>query len=164
MPVITHPWAPVCEADARVLILGSIPSPKSRELGFYYAHPQNCFWQTLAQVLRAPVPSPDAASRTAFLKRNRVALWDVLHACEIDGASDSSIRNPVPNRFRPLLEASGIAAIFTAGKKATALFQAHCREEAGMQPAYLPSTSPANRAQQGRPEFMEQWMRLRAYL
>ncbi|MDR2133330.1 MAG: DNA-deoxyinosine glycosylase [Clostridiales Family XIII bacterium] len=161
---LVHPLNPIYDARSRVLILGTFPSPKSREARFYYAHPQNSFWATLAAVLGEESPAPDAASKTAFLLARRVAVWDVLHACEIKGASDAEIRNPVPNLFRPILAASEIAAIFTTGKKATELFNALCAEEAGMETVYLPSTSPANRAYQKRPEFMAQWLRVREAL
>jgi hypoxanthine-DNA glycosylase len=161
---IVHPWDPICDEHSRILILGSIPSPKSRENGFYYGHPQNIFWQTLADVLGEPTPASDPASKTAFLLHSRVAIWDVLHACEIDGASDMSIRNPVPNRFRPLLDKTNIAAIFTTGKKATELFNRLCAEEAGMNAIYLPSTSPANRATQATPAFLAQWAQVKNYL
>jgi hypoxanthine-DNA glycosylase len=161
MEILEHPLGPICDARSGILILGTVPSPKSREARFFYAHPQNCFWGTLALVLGEAPPASDPVSKTAFLLRNRVALWDVIHSCAIDGASDSSIRDPVFNKFRPLIEASEISAIFTTGKKATELFNAHCSGEAGMRAVYLPSTSPANRAYQSRPAFMEHWMRVR---
>jgi hypoxanthine-DNA glycosylase len=161
---IIHPWRPVCDAHSRILILGSIPSPKSRESGFYYGHPQNIFWQTLAAVLDAPPPAGDPASKTNFLLKRRIALWDVLHSCFIRGASDTSIRSPVPNQFRPLLAHTHIAAVFTTGKKATTLFNTLCAEEAGMKAHYLPSTSPANRAQHGKPAFLETWQQVRETL
>jgi hypoxanthine-DNA glycosylase len=162
--MITHPFEPVYDARSRVLILGTFPSPKSREAHFYYAHPQNRFWETLACVLGEKEPAPDSASKIAFLLKNRVAVWDVLHACDINGASDAGIRNPVPNAFRPLLAASEISSIFTTGRAATNLFNALCGAEAGMDAVYLPSTSPANRACQKKPSFMTQWMRVREAL
>jgi hypoxanthine-DNA glycosylase len=164
MNIIEHPIGPILDARSKVLILGTFPSPKSREARFFYAHPQNCFWVTLAFVLGETPPESDAASKTAFLLRNRVAVWDVIHSCTIEGASDSSIRNPVFNKFRPLIEASKITAIFTTGKKATALFNEHCSEEAGMDAVYLPSTSPANVAYRSKPAFTEHWMRVREAL
>jgi hypoxanthine-DNA glycosylase len=162
--LITHPWKPIFDVRSEVLILGSIPSPKSRENGFYYGHPQNIFWQTLAAVVAAPCPDADAASKTAFLLKHRVALWDVLHSCTISGASDTSITNAVPNKFKPLLAQTNIAAIFTTGKKATELFNALCAEESGMAAIYLPSTSPANRALQAKAEFMEMWKQVQKKL
>ena len=162
--LITHPWEPIYDANARILILGTIPSTKSRETGFYFGHPQNCFWTTLAGILGDTPPEPDFRDKTRFLLRHRIALWDVLHACHIDGASDASIRNPVPNRFRPLLTKTEIRAIFTTGRKATDLFQSLCAEEAGMDPIYLPSTSPANRATQAKPVFLKTWRDILPYL
>jgi hypoxanthine-DNA glycosylase len=155
--LITHPWEPVFDANARILILGTIPSPKSRETGFYFGHPQNCFWITLAMVLGDTPPKQDSDAKTRFLLQRRIALWDVLHACQIDGAADASIRDPVPNKFRPLLDRTEIRAIFTTGRKATDLFLNLCADEAGMDPIYLPSTSPANRATQAKPIFLETW-------
>jgi hypoxanthine-DNA glycosylase len=161
---LVHPWPPVFREDARVLILGTFPSPKSRAFGFYFGHPQNVFWQALARALGEPEPARDAGARRDFLLANRVALWDVLHACDIAGASDASIRNPVPNRFRPLIERSRIRAVFTTGRAATRLFDSLCQAEAGMPAIYLPSTSPANRAAQRRPEFDALWARVRDFL
>jgi hypoxanthine-DNA glycosylase len=162
--VITHPWKPVYDTNSKVLILGSIPSPKSRESGFYYGHPQNIFWQTLAAVLEAPPPAADTASKTAFLLKHRVALWDVLHSCAIHGASDTSITSAVPNQFKTILAQTNITAIFTTGKKATVLFNTLCAEEAGMTAIYLPSTSPANRALHVKPAFLEAWNQVREKL
>jgi hypoxanthine-DNA glycosylase len=161
---IIHPWKPVYDKHSTILILGTIPSPKSREVGYYYGHPQNIFWQTLANLLHKHVPTGDKASKDTFLLKNRIALWDVLHSCEIDGASDMSIRNPIPNIFEPILMETDISAIFTTGMKATDLFNKLCAEEAGMKAIYLPSTSPANRAIQAKPSFMEQWAQILAYL
>jgi hypoxanthine-DNA glycosylase len=162
--VITHPWEPVYDARSKVLILGSIPSPKSRESGFYYGHPQNIFWQTLASVLEAPPPDAAPASKTAFLLKHHVALWDVLHSCTICGASDTSITNAVPNQFGNIIAQTKIAAIFTTGKKATELFNTLCAGEAGMAAIYLPSTSPANRALHVKSEFLEAWKQVREKL
>ena len=86
---VVHPLAPIFDRNSRVLLLGSMPSPKSRELGFYYAHPQNRFWRVLSGVFQEEIRA-DTASRTAFLLRHGIALWDVLHDCEIAGAGDQS--------------------------------------------------------------------------
>jgi len=154
---LLHPWPAVIDAGCRVLILGTFPSPASRRFGFYYGNPQNVFWTVLADVLGTapPVASPDA--RRAFLLGSRIACWDVLHACTIAGASDASIRDPEPNRFAPLLATAPIGAVFTNGRAATDLFNRLCAGEAGRSATYLPSTSPANRARQARPDFREAW-------
>lgn len=156
---LIHPWKPVCNADSRVLILGTFPSRRSRAEGFYYGHPQNLFWKTLAHSLRVAPLADDAtiAEKKAFLFENNIALWDVLHACSIEGSSDASIRNPVPNSFVPLIAGSNIDAIFTTGRTATTLFNELAAAEAGMRAVYVPSTSPANRALQSKPSFTELW-------
>ena len=156
MPPLTHPFAPIFNANSRVLILGSFPSPASRA-NYYYGHPQNRFWKTLAELFNCPQPAPDRESKRNFILSHNLALWDVLHSCEITGADDNTIRNPIPNKFQPILAKSQICTIFTNGKKATELFQKLCAEEAGQNSIYLPSTSPANRAQQNKPEFMNLW-------
>jgi hypoxanthine-DNA glycosylase len=164
MARLIHPWEAVFDERSRVLILGTFPSPRSRVEGFPYGHPQNLFWQTMANVLDSKEPPRDAACRREWLLEHRVALWDVLHACDIEGASDASIKNPEPNLFAPLLAASDIRAIFATGRAATRLFNRLCAEEAGMQATYLPSTSPANCAMRGTPEFLRLWSQLTPYL
>ncbi|MDR0990360.1 MAG: DNA-deoxyinosine glycosylase [Propionibacteriaceae bacterium] len=164
MPQLTHPWPAVADQQSRVLILGTFPSPRSRQFGFYYGHPQNLFWSTLATVFEAEEPAATVEARRQFLLDHQVAVWDVVAACQIDGAADSSIRCPQPHRFRPLLTASPIQAIFTTGRKATDLFQRLCVDEAGMAATYLPSTSPANRGGQAKPEFWQQWRLVRSVL
>jgi hypoxanthine-DNA glycosylase len=156
MTKVIHPFEPIFDENSRVLILGSFPSPASRA-NYYYGHPQNRFWKTLSELFGEPLPAPDPESKRNFILSHRLALWDVLHSCEITGADDNSIREPVPNKFQPILAKSQIHAIFTNGKKATELFQKLCTEEAGQNSIYLPSTSPANRAQHGKEEFMRRW-------
>ena len=92
---VVHEIPPVYDARSRVLILGTIPSPKSREYGFFYGHPQNRFWKVLAALFQSPVPQTNEQKR-GFLLDRRIALWDVLAACEIEGASDASIKNATP--------------------------------------------------------------------
>ncbi len=140
---IIHTFEPIYDHSSKILILGTMPSPKSRENGFYYGHPQNRFWRVLAEVLDEPVPQCNE-ERIALLRVHHIALWDVLHACTIEGASDSSIKNPVPNDIPIILHAAPIGAIFTTGQKATELYNRYCLAAAGISPVYLPSTSPAN--------------------
>lgn len=108
--LVTHEFDAFFDKDSRVLILGTIPSPKSREQGFYYGHPQNRFWKVLADVLGEEFPQT-VEERKRFLKRNHIALWDVLESCEIKGASDVSIRNARPNDMNRILRAADIRAI-----------------------------------------------------
>lgn len=141
--LVTHEFDAFFDKDSRVLILGTIPSPKSREQGFYYGHPQNRFWRVLADVLDEEFPQT-VEERKGFLKRNHIALWDVLESCEIKGASDVSIRNARPNDMNRILQAADIRAIFATGAKAAQLYKKLCFPECGVEAVRLPSTSPAN--------------------
>lgn len=142
--IVTHTFGPVFDAHSRVLVLGSIPSPKSREMGFYYGHPQNRFWSVLAAVFGEELPR-SVEERRAFALRNRIALWDVLASCSIEGAEDASIREPEPSDLTMILRVAPIRAIFTTGQKADALYKKYCEPATGMPSRCLPSTSPANR-------------------
>lgn len=140
---VLHELPPVFDERSRVLILGTMPSPKSREAGFYYMHPQNRFWKILAEVLGEPFPRTIARRRELCLRRN-IALWDVLASCDIDGASDSSIKSAAPNDIPELLQKCPITAVFTTGKKACELYRRFFPEL--ISDICLPSSSPANRA------------------
>ena len=140
---VRHTLDPYYQSDSRILILGTMPSPKSREEGFYYAHPQNRFWPVLSQVLGEPLPRT-REEKCALLSRRRIALWDVLSRCDIQGADDGSIRNPQPNDLRPLLARSDIHGIFTTGCAAARLYQKLCLPLTRIPAIGLPSTSPAN--------------------
>lgn len=141
---VTHEFGPWFDAQSRVLILGTVPSPKSRAAGFYYAHPQNRFWRVLPMLFDEPPLVGDIARQKEFLTRRHIALWDVLDSCEIEGASDASIRNPVANDMRVILRAAPIRAIFCTGQKAGALYKKYCLPQCGVAAQVLPSTSPAN--------------------
>ncbi|MBP3743167.1 MAG: DNA-deoxyinosine glycosylase [Treponema sp.] len=155
---IIHQIPPVWDSESKVLILGTMPSPKSREAGFFYMHPQNRFWKVLPAVfgesLCYPNNSPDReaaiSERRDFLLRHHIALWDVLASCEISGAADSSIKNAKPNDFGEILGQSKISRLFCTGKTAFSLWKKTCAEK--YEERYhltvecLPSTSPANAA------------------
>lgn len=140
-----HPIPPVYDAHSTVLILGSFPSVKSRETGFFYGHAQNRFWRVTAAVFGCPVPATIPEKR-AFLLKNRIALWDVLAACDIDGSADASIRDVCPNDLAPILAAAPITRIFTNGAAADALYTHWQLPIVGIPAVRLPSTSPANAA------------------
>ena len=142
--LVTHEFGPWYDTQSRVLVLGTMPSPKSREAGFYYAHPQNRFWRVLPALYGEPPLIGNITAQQDFLTRRHIALWDVLASCEIEGASDSSIRNPVPNDMNVILRAAPIRAIFATGQKAGALYKKYCLPQCGVPVQVLPSTSPAN--------------------
>lgn len=142
---VVHGIAPTYNECSRVLVLGSVPSPKSREMGFNYGHPQNRFWRVLAQLAGEPVPQ-SVDLRRDFCLRHNIALWDVVAECDIVGASDTSIKNPIPNRLTDITRAAPIEAVFCTGAKAHALYRRLCEAEVGIEAVRLPSTSPANAA------------------
>jgi hypoxanthine-DNA glycosylase len=151
---IVHTIDPVYDSRSRVLILGTLPSPQSRQAAFYYGHRQNRFWAILGALFDRPdLPGAPGVGETAessrarkiqFLLDHRIALWDVIAECDIAGASDSSIRNPVPNDFSKIFELAAIRAVFTTGKTAYALYRRFCAAKYPAPFFYLPSTSPAN--------------------
>lgn len=143
MEHIIHSIEPVFDTESRVLILGTMPSPKSREVQFYYGHPQNRFWRVLAAVLGEELPQ-SVPEKKAMLLRHRIALWDVLAECEITGASDSSIRNPVANDLSVVLGHAPVQAVFTTGATAWKLYTRLQKPHTGIEAVRLPSTSPAN--------------------
>lgn len=142
---IVHEIEPVFDAKSRVLMLGTMPSPKSREQGFYYGHPQNRFWKVLAAVFDTEVPQT-IPEKKQLLLTHHIALWDVLASCTIAGASDASIRDPKPNDIAQLCTAAPIKKIFCTGAKAAQLYRKLCEPAAHLPCEQLPSTSPANAA------------------
>lgn len=142
---VTHPIPPVWDENSRVLILGSFPSVKSREAGFFYGHPRNRFWKVLAVLAGEDMPE-SIEEKKAFLLGHGIALWDVIASCEITGSSDASIRNAVPNDLTPILQGADIRAIFTNGSTADTLYRRYPERVTGRKAVRLPSTSPANAA------------------
>lgn len=140
---ITHTLEPVYDRNSKVLILGSIPSVKSREIGFYYAHPKNRFWKTLEKVYGEKIGEAKE-DKIKFLLGHSIALFDVIKSCDISSSSDSSIKNPVPNDFSDILKMADIRAIFTTGQKAYQLYEKYCYPDTLIHAIPLPSTSPAN--------------------
>lgn len=140
---LTHTIPPFYDNNSRVLILGTFPSPKSREYGFFYGHPQNRFWRVLAALFEAELPLTNE-EKAHFLKEHHLALWDVLASCTITGASDTSITDPVPNDLTQILTTAQIRAIFTTGAKAQSLYRKYIEPEIKRPAIALPSTSPAN--------------------
>nr|MBR4281642.1 DNA-deoxyinosine glycosylase [Clostridia bacterium] len=145
MQHIDHPFVPVVDKDCRILILGSFPSVKSREDGFFYGHPQNRFWRMLSVVFGEDFPA-DIPAKKALLLRHRIALWDVIAACEIEGSSDASVRNAVPVDIARVLDIAPIERVLCNGILAHKLYQRHLEPLTGISATAMPSTSPANAA------------------
>jgi TDG/mug DNA glycosylase family protein len=150
---IIHPLAPVWDSGSTAIILGTMPSPASRAAGFYYMHPQNRFWPVLSAVFNEPLvfanndrdSAAAAEERRSLILRHHLALWDVLAGCDITGADDASIRNPVPNDFSEILAGSDISRVYCTGKTSYRYYMRLCLPETGIDAVCLPSTSAANR-------------------
>ena len=142
---IVHSFEPVYDKDSEILILGTLPSVKSRENNFYYGHKQNRFWKVLATLLKEPVPET-IEEKKAMLLAHRIALWDVIQSCDIKGSSDSSIKNVQPTDIGMILEKTNMTQIYANGNKAGQLYKRYPCPITGIEATVLPSTSPANAA------------------
>ena len=143
--MIHHPIPPIYDENSKILILGSFPSVKSREIEFFYGHPQNRFWRVIAAVFECPIPQTMDEKRE-LLSTHGVAVWDVIGSCEITGSSDSSIRDVVPNDLGEIFAVADIKQIFVNGKTAEKYYNKYMKEKCGRESVCLPSTSPANAA------------------
>lgn len=145
MQTIQHPFPALYDEHARILILGSFPSVKSREQQFFYGHKQNRFWKVTSGLLGCSVPESIPEKRQMLLSHH-IAVWDVIASCSIEGSSDSSIRDVIPNDLTDILSQADIQAVFTNGGKAHELYQKYTCPKTGISAIKLPSTSPANAA------------------
>ena len=157
--MLVHSIDPVFDGNSKVLILGSFPSVKSREQGFFYGHKQNRFWVVLATVFGCEVPFT-IEDKKKFLLSNGVAVWDVIKQCEITGSSDLSIKNVCPNDILPILENSKVQKIFTNGKTAYKYYTEYMEKTTGKKAECLPSTSPAN-ATYSVERLIDEWKKVK---
>lgn len=158
MEQVRHEIPPVWDKNSEILILGSFPSVKSREGQFFYHHPQNRFWRVIASITGSPVPESIEEKKQMLLKHH-IAVWDVIASCRIEGSSDSSIRDVVPNDLQTILQHTKIRKIGTNGGTAYRLYQKYLLEKTGMEAVKLPSTSPANAAW-SLERLIEEWRAL----
>ncbi len=141
--MVSHPIPPVFDSHSKVLILGSFPSVKSREAQFFYGHPQNRFWKVTSNVFGVTEPN-SIEEKKAFLLAHGIAVWDVIASCDIEGSSDSSIRNVIPNDLTKILSVAEIQQIFVNGKTAEKFYNKYIKNTINHEAVCLPSTSPAN--------------------
>ena len=120
--LVVHNVEPVWSPDARVLVLGTMPSPKSREAGISYGHPQNRFWPVLAALFGDEDPKTPEGRR-ALARVHHVAIFDVLKSCSIEGASDASIRNAVPQDIPSFIAGTRIGHVALTGSTALRFYE-----------------------------------------
>jgi len=160
--VIIRGFPPIARRDARILVLGSMPSVTSLAAGEYYAHPQNRFWPIVGEILGFD-PQASYARRKAALRRSGIALWDVAGSCEREGSLDSAIVEDsiVANDFASFFVSHrAIGRVCFNGRKAEAAWRRHVLRQWPAPPALdyrlLPSTSPAH-AGMGYRSKLESW-------
>ena len=144
-------FPPIAAHDARVLVLGSMPSVASLAKHEYYGHRHNAFWPIMGRLFGAG-PELPYCRRMRILCEHGVAVWDVLKECYREGSLDTSIEreSETPNDFVDFLVGHPqIAAIFFNGQKAESAFRRHVLpllESWAREFRYLrlPSTSPAH--------------------
>lgn len=145
---IVHPLEPLYSPESRILILGSFPSVKTREAGFFYGHPQNRFWPLLSRLLAIdpPLTAKNPARAREVLAARHVAMYDAVYSCDIQGSSDASIANVVPTDLSRIVQESRIAYVFCNGATAYKYYMKYQGKQLDLPVTKLPSTSPANAA------------------
>ena len=155
---VYHEFPPVFDDRCEVLILGSIPSVTSRNLGFYYMHPQNRFWPVLSAVFQEKI-----TDKKAFCLEHHLALWDTCASCEITSSSDASIKKVSPNDLSLILNKANIKQIFTTGKKAHEIYQKYLYPLYKREDICLSSTSAAN-AQKSLDDLVKEYAIIKQFL
>lgn len=140
---ITHPLEPCFTKDSKILILGSFPSVKTREYGFFYGHPQNRFWRVM-EILFGEDLANGIATRKDFLSRHHIALYDSIYQCDIVGSSDASIKNAQPSDLSRIIKGADIKEVFLNGSTSYKYYKKYHEKTLGLEGVKLPSTSPAN--------------------
>ena len=154
-----HNLKPIYNKKSKILILGTIPSVKSREKSFYYANPQNRFWKIMANLFNTTFENN--SDKEKWLLYNNIALWDVIKSCDIKGSSDASIKNVEANDLDIIIKNSHINAIFCTGNTAYKYYSKHFKYDI---PCFLlPSPSGAN-ARYSLNDLIEEYSKIKNYL
>ena len=140
---IVQPLEPCFTKESKILILGSFPSVKTREYGFFYGHPQNRFWRVMKVLFKEEL-SDDIDERKDFLSRKKIALYDSIYQCDIVGSSDASIKNVVPSDLKDIIKEADIKEVFLNGATSYKYYKKYHEKDLGLEGVKLPSTSPAN--------------------
>ena len=159
---IVHPLKPLYSKDSKVLILGSFPSIKTREYGFFYGHPQNRFWP-LMDLLFDEKLTREIEERREFLLRHKIAVFDSIYQCDIIGSSDASIKNVVASDLKEIFENADIKQVFCNGATSYKYYKKYHAKKSGIKGIKLPSTSPAN-ARFCLEDLAKEWSQILAYL
>ena len=140
--MLQHPFPPLYDKDSKVLILGSFPSVKSRQIDFYYGNKQNRFWRMLCGYFGEEIPETIDGKRE-FLYKHGIALWDMAISCEIEGSADASVKNAEVADLNIIFKEASIEKILLNGTLAYELYISHY-PHVQISSEKMPSTSPAN--------------------
>lgn len=140
---INHSFPIFINKDSKILILGSFPSVKSRELDFYYMHKQNRFYKVLSLIFDEDFYNASIDDKKELLKKHHIALYDVIEECEINNSNDETIKNVKPANIKELIKNSNISHIFINGSKAKELYIKY-NQDLLDKTTFLPSTSARN--------------------
>ena len=152
---IKHPLSPLYSSQSKLLILGSFPSVKTREYGFFYGHPQNRFWPLMEQLFRVEL-STNIEERRKFLLNHHLAVYDSIYQCDIIGSSDASIQNVLPADLAPIFQTADIQQVFCNGATSFKYYKKYHAKQSGITGVQLPSTSPAN-ARYRLDDLLKEW-------
>ena len=159
---ITHTLEPLYNSESKILILGSFPSVKTREYGFFYGHPQNRFWPVMEKLFNVEL-SRDIDERRDFLLSHGIAVFDSIYECDIIGSSDASIKNVKPSNLVDIIKVADINQVFCNGGTSYKYYKKYHAKELNLKGVKLPSTSPAN-ARYRLDDLLEEWSEILKYL
>lgn len=155
-------FPPVISKDSNILILGSVPGIKSLEMQEYYAHPQNKFWRILFELFNEDYTT-DYAEKIDLLKKNKIAVWDVIDSCERKGSLDTKIKNENHHNILQLLnDFPSIKVIFCNGQKSFKTLGKILPDDPKIPVFVLPSTSPAYTI--SYQQKLKDWSALKSFL
>ncbi|WP_244835169.1 DNA-deoxyinosine glycosylase [Clostridium sp. BJN0001] len=162
MEHVEHNFDPVFDKNSKVLILGTMPSVKSREENFYYGHPRNRFWKIISKITGCSTYNTIEEKKKMLIK-NKIAVYDVIKSCDINLSSDSSIKNVEPSDIDTIVKNSNIKTVFLNGDKAFKLYNKYFKNKFDLKIIKLPSTSPAN-ARFKEENLLEKWKVIKEYI
>lgn len=162
MEHVEHSFDPVYDQNSKILILGTMPSVKSREENFYYGHPRNRFWKMISKITGCSTYNTIDEKKNMLLKNN-IAVYDVIKSCDINLSSDSSIKNVEPADLDSIIANSKIKVIFLNGDKAFKVYNRYFKNRFDLKIVKLPSTSPAN-ARFKEDDLLNEWSIMKEYI
>mgnify|MGYP003311274307 CR=1 FL=1 len=159
---INHSFPIFINTNSKILILGSFPSVKSRELDFYYMHKQNRFYKILSNLFNEDFYNVDINKKKELLNKFNIALYDVIESCEIENSNDETIKNVEPSNIKEYIKDTNIKHIFINGNKAKELFIKYNKDLLDIT-SFLPSSSARN-ARYNLDKLVEEYKIIKEYL